>query len=881
MSSWVRCLWVGLVLLTGPGTLLAASKAEQKAFDAAVRAYNDHFWERADRELGAFVKGFPVAEQRAEAVLLQAESRIKLKNFAGAIELLDAGRATAGRFGDEYLFWLAEARMQSGQVAAAAELFAKFTTDFVNSPRVLEAVVAEAAARAKLRQPARVTELLQRPEGVFQTRAKVNPTEPNVVRGRFLLAKTLFDVGQFKEAEAALLPLADANLDALLAWQRDHLLASLQLADNRAEAAFVTSSNLLTLATNQPALISDGLALRGRIFEKLGRADEAIGSWQQILLAQEASSERQREALLRVSELLMAQGRVAEALQTLEGFLATATNSPVADIAWLAVGDLRLRQFAEANGTVVTNTAAFGTNLLAGAQTAYESLLERFSVSPLRGKAQLGRGWCLWLAGRPAESAGAFASAAETLSPSYDQAVARFKLGDAQLLAKDYAGALSNYQAVIAGGNTLAAGRSNLVEQALYQVLHVAREAGNDAAAGAAMARLLEEFPESPFAESGLLAFGSSKGNAVDPAMRRAVLEDYLQRDPDSKLAPGVRLAVARTFEQERNWSKAAEEYSAWLTVFPDHSSRARAEYFRALALSRSGDETNAFVHMTNYVAIFPTNEFAALAQWWVADHFWREEDFRNAELNYQLLFNNHPESERRFEAQLMAGRSAWARQRPDEAAAYFQSLTGNTNCPPGIEAQAYFANGDMLMESKAGETNAAANFVEAIKSYRKVQYLYPDTEIAVLAEGKIGECYKELGAYDSAQYENARRSFDKLLLPPVKNVAARSQAEVGLGLVLEKQSLPGATNQNVVLQQALERYLHVVYGKNLVGDEPADPYWVKRAGLEACRIAESLQQWEQLAKLCDTLSANLPALRPLFDKKKARAEENLKKSAN
>lgn len=883
MSSTVRNLWLTLVFLAGALPLWGAPKAEDQAFGKAAQAYHDHFWERAERELGAFTMSYPASEYRAEAMLLRAEARIELKNFTGAIELLNTGRATAGRLGGEYLFWLAEAHLQSGQREAAADLYAQFAVAFTNSPLLLEAVVAEATVRAQLQQWPRVTEILQRPEGLFQTQAREHPALTSVVRGRFLLAKALFDQGQFQAAETALLPLANEKLDSRLAWQRDHLLASIQFADGRAELALATSTNFLNFATNQPVLAGEGLALRGRILEKLGRADEALVAWKQILELPDAPTERQREALLRVGDLYLAQDRVSDSLLTLEGFLATATNSPVADIAWLAVGELRLRQFAEMNASTTTNATSVGTtNLLAGAQAAFDTLLERFPKSSLVGKAQLGRGWCLWRTNGAGESEGAFAASVAALEPSYDRAVASFKLADARLQKKNFAGAVANYREVVVFGDANPQARSNLVERALYQILQVARGAGDDAAANEAMAKLLEEFPEGALAESGLLAFGSQQGNAANPAMRRGVLEDFLKREPDSKLAPAVRLAVARTYEQERNWSKAFEEYAAWLGVYPEHAARARAEYFRALATARAGDETNAFTQFTNFVATFPTNEFAPLARWWVADYFGREEDWRSAEREFQLLFKSHPESRLRFKAQLRAGQAAYNRQRFDEAINYFTTLANDPGCPPEEEAQAMFAYGDTLMiQAPAATSKPTANYAEAIKVFRALQQKYPDGEIALLAEGKIGQCYFQLGADDPGQYKNARDAFGKLLLSSA-SVTARSEAEVNLALVLEKQILPtSSTNANGALQQALEHYLNVVYGTKLNPGEHADPVWVKRAGLDALRLTERLEKWAALTNLCNTLSVALPPLQPLLEKKKARAEEQLGKLAD
>jgi hypothetical protein len=50
---------------------------------------------------------------------------------------------------------------------------------------------------------------------------------------------------------------------------------------------------------------------------------------------------------------------------------------------------------------------------------------------------------------------------------------------------------------------------------------------------------------------------------------------------------------------------------------------------------------------------------------------------------------------------------------------------------------------------------------------------------------------------------------------------------------------------------------------------------------LEAVRLAESLGAWEQVARLCDTLATQLPPLQPMLEKKRARAEEQTRKTVN
>jgi len=864
-----RCLGIWLICLAGTSGLWAATSAETKAFKAAGLSFKAGFWERVDRELNEFVQRYPTSEFRAEAVLLQAQARLQLRDFGGAIAALENGRANAGVLADEYQFWLAEAHYQQGSFGRAADLYAEFVKNFPSSPRVLDAVIAEAEAAQRVQDWGRVSRLLQVPEGVFQVRATGAPDNPLVARGWLLLAEALFAQEKLTEAGAALERVTGTGLEVQLVWRRDFLRARLQLAQGQGEAALVTAAQLSLLITNQPSLVADAIALQARICEALQRPDEAITHWRKNL-SPTTPVEQQREALLRVASLLLEQGNLEAATATVEQFLSGATNSAAAEVGWLTLGELRLRQFTDG-----------ATNALVGAQSACEEFLARFPGSPLAGKAQLNLGWCLWLEEKTAASRAAFAAAVERLPEGLDQAVARFKLGDALAQEKNLAGALEQYQAVAA--NTSAAVRTNLVERALYQVVRLAGEAGNAPAANAAMGRLLEEFPNGALAERTLMSFGSLTRAEADPAAKREVFLDFIRRSPDSNLLPAVQLAIARTYELEANWPAAVEAYAVWLGVNSNNAARPRAEYFQALATARAGDETNALAQFAGFIAQHPTNDFTPLAQWWVADHYWRAEDFVNAERNYQLLFKNHPQAVLAWEAQLMAGRAAIARQRPDEALGYFTNLTSNLRCPTNIHMQAMFAYGDTKVSMADTDPVAApVSYREAIQVFSKLQSLYPELPVALLALGRMGDCYFQLGALDTnaamANYSLATNAYQQVVAAKLADEASRSQAEVGLGLVLERQAaLAAVTNQPALLNGALDHYLNVVFAAT----ERTDPKWVKKAGLEALRLTETMGAWPQMVKLCDLLAEKLPSEQAWLARKKARAEEQIRQGGN
>src|SRR5205085_2810361 len=131
---------------------------ETNAFTAAYKQLQDAIYDGAEKDFGEFIRKFPASPRLSEAVLRQAEARIKLTNYSGALDLLSAHQAQAGGLADEYLFWTAQSLSLKGNYQSAAEAFGRLLRNFPSSPRCLEAAVREAGARANLSQWARVIE---------------------------------------------------------------------------------------------------------------------------------------------------------------------------------------------------------------------------------------------------------------------------------------------------------------------------------------------------------------------------------------------------------------------------------------------------------------------------------------------------------------------------------------------------------------------------------------------------------------------------------------------------------------------------------------------------------------------------------------------------
>ncbi len=86
---------------------LAEPHQEQAAFKSAAALFNDGFYEQAENAFQDFIQKYPNSPHFPEAILFNAESKFKLKNFTNAIELLQTNLHKAHNLTDEYLFWIA------------------------------------------------------------------------------------------------------------------------------------------------------------------------------------------------------------------------------------------------------------------------------------------------------------------------------------------------------------------------------------------------------------------------------------------------------------------------------------------------------------------------------------------------------------------------------------------------------------------------------------------------------------------------------------------------------------------------------------------------------------------------------------------------------
>src|ERR1700733_6377298 len=120
--------------LSGEISFAASAAKEQRAYTAAVSAFQDAMWSRAETEFAQFVQKYPKSTNAPQAVLMQAQAEFKQGKLEPAIALLTSREAAAGNLADQYVYWIGEARFQNGDFSRAAEVFNSLAQNFPESP---------------------------------------------------------------------------------------------------------------------------------------------------------------------------------------------------------------------------------------------------------------------------------------------------------------------------------------------------------------------------------------------------------------------------------------------------------------------------------------------------------------------------------------------------------------------------------------------------------------------------------------------------------------------------------------------------------------------------------------------------------------------------
>ena len=847
------------ILLAGSNSALA-QRSEAKDWGVATNAFASGPSSLAEQALGRFAATYTNSIHRTNAILLQAQARIGYSNYAGALELLET--TPPGQLAPEFTFWAATAYYDEGNYTNALARCDSLITNHPDAPALpLRATLLKGEAFAKLSQWANVVALLSQSNGLFQTAARTEPSNPEIANGYFLLGEAFFNQGQYSEAEGVIGRISTNGLAPHVMWQRQYLLCQVLLQKGETEEALAGSTNLVKLMATVDEAV-DTSFLRGEILARAGQTTEAVEALTNNL-ATNLPPPANRKAFQEIIVLKVEQNDRPNTMQWLADFIKERPGDPVLDLARYHLGDLQLRSFFAPAGTTTNGAPPADTNLLSAAITNLGAVARDFTNSEVLGSAFLDLGWCDWAQGSFASATNHFSQAAGVLPHSANQAVAIFKLADSDYRDTNYAAAASNYGRLLQEYAGTEIVTNSLFEPALYQLVQASVQLGNLQAATNAADHLLHWFPYTSAGEKSLLLIGEDlSSRKTDSDQARHVFEQLLEKYPDTALGPEVQLAIARTYEQQGNWTNALESYAAMQTnaSFPTNL-LPELDYSLALACWHANQESNALAGMSNVVLQFPADSHAPLAKIWIGNYQLDHRLNADADFTFQELISKFPNAGTLvWEARLLAGKAAARHQDLPGAINDFYLLADDTNAPAQFRTQAYFHYGyTLFLEFQLGKTNISGvgRAIDALIYVAPQTNSAPTNTLAALAAGQLGNCYFALSNYPNATLWYNTELRDTNDTPD--DIMARGEAEFGLGLIAESQ------------KDFTEALRH--YGAILFDPDPAlvDPTWLKNAGVQAAAIYEAQTNNADAIRVYRKVESVVPSLGDQMEKKISR----------
>ena len=852
---WLCSLCLGLLCgIALPPLAEAQEGAERLAYEAALRDFDLGQWDRAAGSLSAFSSAYPGSSLRTEV-----ESRLR---FA------EAERSWAA--GD----WSGAARSFSNYLAAP-------------TPPTMAAVAAVRLAQCRLKEgdPTAALEVLQAGDGPF-VRALQQRSDPSLAfRGLLTRAEALRTLKKPTDAIIALQeaePMASNLQEKALRWRA---LAGLhEDAGQPAEAARAAEAwGRILVEEGLPETRAEANALAGRLWRLAGDRTAAEAAHARNL-SPETPLDRQREATLALADLAAEQSDWTRSRERLETYLASHPEDPNAAEFQLRLGQSLLQQFLSDRG--LTNAPAGGASLLTRAIGQFTEGLKRSPAPPVVGQLRLGRGWALWESLDPKDpperiqaAAADFEAALPLLSSGWDASVARFKLADAELRLGNPAKALKPLRELLRDAGTNARVQQELVPKALVQAAQAAVGAREPGPARESAEELIQRRLPEPGIAPSVMTVSQFLAESGDPEAGRTLLRRFLKEYPSGTSAPEAELGLAAIELRARAWGTAVGALDHWIATHPNHPRMPQAEFDRAWAMVQAGLTDNAIARFTEIAIRFPTNHISQTASLWLADHYFSQGDFAQAErLCVNLLTNTAWRGSPQWhEARLRAAESARRRQSAASAREQFLELLNDRTTPTQLLPQAYLALGETHVQTpEANDATPVEPYRRALEAFTAAAQ-FTNSLVSIAALGRMADCHLQLATQSTNSYAKADELYRRIIASPKADLSTRSKASVGLGVVSEKlAALQPAAAAKPLLEAALNHYLDVVNGTLSRPGEVPDPWWLKEAGREAGRLLESAGRWREASTLYDRLASELPALKATLELRSRKALQRI-----
>lgn len=374
------------------------------------------------------------------------------------------------------------------------------------------------------------------------------------------------------------------------------------------------------------------------------------------------------------------------------------------------------------------------------AAAKFASLVGQFPKHPLAGDAQYQQALALKEAGKNEQAVALLEGYVKTFPGGAHAQNAR------QLIGASLAG-MGKPEEAVKRLAVMAADRSAVSEQVLYQLAWAQRRTDQKDAAAATYRRMLTEYANGKMATAGRAELGDLLLSLEKHAEAAAVLEPLggpAAKDVEPALALAARYRLGVCYARLDQHDKAAAAFLGFAEKSDDVELAPSALYQAAMSLARQGKFADAQKPLGTLLAKFPRHELTPAAQLKLGEVLAETGSYDQSSEAYQIYLQKFPKDKFVHLAQFGVGWSLENRKQYDQARTWYQKVVAAHNGPTAARAQ--FQIGETYVAQQEFEKAAA----ELLKV--DIVYAYPEWSSRALLEA--GTAFRQLKQLDQARQQ-------------------------------------------------------------------------------------------------------------------------------
>ena len=335
--------------------------------------------------------------------------------------------------------------------------------------------------------------------------------------------------------------------------------------------------------------------------------------------------------------------------------------------------------------------------------------------------------------------------------------------------------------------------------------------------------------------EAGLTEAGKGDPRAADS------LNNFLREFPKSERAAEAWVALAelafhatppRVDEVRKDLGRAAESK-------PNPVAQERADYLAIwLEDATPGHDAKATELAKKFVQQHDKSTLLPSVRMKLGEIYFRQEDFANAETQFELLTDEDPKGPLTERALFFAGEAAMGSitaQSLDRAIVLFDRVVQLNG-----EFKWAARNEEAVIERKLGKPqDALALYDEVLNEAARPA----EKREAICGKGDI---FFEMAVNDSQNYQRAIEAYDRLAADRDAPAHWRNQALFKKGLCLEKKSDRAG---------ALASF-YTILEEGMRSERPREFFWFYKAGFDAGQLLEADSKWQAAAAIYEKLAS-------------------------